>query len=41
VTSYDALSLEATESIGLPIATRDKALQQAAIDSGVSVRSED
>lgn len=40
LTSYDALYLEAALATGLPIATRDKALQQAAIDSGVGVWSE-
>lgn len=40
LTSYDALYLEAALATGLPIATRDKALQQAAIDSGVGVWSD-
>jgi len=37
LTSYDALYLEAALATGLPLATRDKALRQAAIDSGVGV----
>lgn len=40
LTSYDALYLEAALSTGLPIASRDKALQQAAMDSGVGVWSD-
>jgi predicted nucleic acid-binding protein len=39
LTSYDALYLEAALATGLPLATRDKALQQAAIESGVGVWS--
>lgn len=37
LTSYDALYLEAALATGLPLATRDKALRQAARDSGVGV----
>lgn len=37
LTSYDALYLEAALATGLPIATRDKALSRAAVDSGVGV----
>lgn len=37
LTSYDALYLEAALATGLPLATRDKALRQAAMDSGVGV----
>lgn len=37
LTSYDALYLEAALATGLPLATRDKALQQAAVESGVGV----
>lgn len=40
LTSYDALYLEAALATGLPIASRDKVLQQAAIDSGVGVWSD-
>lgn len=39
LTSYDALYLEAALATGLPVASRDKALQQAAADSGVGVWS--
>jgi predicted nucleic acid-binding protein len=39
LTSYDALYLEAALATGLPLATRDKALQQAAIESSVGVWS--
>lgn len=39
LTSYDALYLEAALAMGLPLATRDKALQQAAQESGVGVWS--
>ncbi len=39
LTSYDALYLEAALATGLPLATRNKALQQAAIESGVGVWS--
>lgn len=39
LSSYDALYLEAALATGLPLATRDKALQQAAIESGVGVWS--
>lgn len=39
LTSYDALYLEAALATGLPLATRDKALQQAATESGVGVWS--
>lgn len=37
LTSYDALYLETALATGLPLASRDKALQQAAIESGVGV----
>jgi len=37
LTSYDALYLEAALATGLPLATRDAALRQAAKDSGVGV----
>lgn len=37
LTSYDALYLEAALADGLPLATRDKALQQAAHACGVGV----
>ena len=37
LTSYDALYLEAALTDGLPLATRDKALQQAANACGVGV----
>jgi predicted nucleic acid-binding protein len=37
LTSYDALYLDAALATGLPLATRDKALRQAALDSGVGV----
>lgn len=37
LTSYDALYLDAALTTGLPIATRDKGLQQAALISGVGV----
>ena len=37
LTSDDALYLEAALATGLPLATRDKTLQQAAIESGVGV----
>lgn len=37
LTSYDALYLEAALATGLPLATRDKTLRQAAVDSGVGV----
>lgn len=37
LSSYDALYLEAALATGLPLATRDKALRQAAIASGVGV----
>jgi predicted nucleic acid-binding protein len=37
LTSYDALYLEAALSTGLPLVTRDKALRQAAVESGVGV----
>ena len=36
-TSYDALYLEVALATGLPLATRDKALRQAATESGVGV----
>ena len=39
LTSYDALYLETALATGLPLATRDKALQQAAKVSGVGVWS--
>lgn len=39
LTSYDALYLEAALATGLPLATRDKALQQAALECGVGVWS--
>lgn len=39
LTSYDALYLEVALATGLPLATRDKALQQAATKSGVGVWS--
>jgi predicted nucleic acid-binding protein len=39
LTSYDTLYLEAALATGLPLATRDKALQQAAVESGVGVWS--
>jgi len=35
LTSYDALYLDAALAAGLPLATRDKALVQAAADTGV------
>ncbi len=37
LTSYDALYLDTALATGLPLATHDKALRQAAIDSGVGV----
>ena len=37
LSSYDALYLDTALATGLPLATRDKALQQAAIESGVGV----
>lgn len=37
LSSYDALCLETALATGLPLATRDKALRQAAIESGVGV----
>lgn len=37
LTSYDALYLDIALATGLPLATRDKALRQAAIDSGVGI----
>lgn len=37
LTSYDALYLEAALTTGLPLATRDKALQRAAVECGVGV----
>jgi len=37
LTSYDTLYLDAALATGLPLATRDKALRKAAIDSGVGV----
>lgn len=37
LTSYDALYLDAALVTGLPMATRDAALRQAATDSGVGV----
>ena len=37
LTSYDALYLDMALSTGLPLATRDKALRQAATESGVGV----
>lgn len=37
LTSYDALYLDAALATGLPLATRDKALRQAAVDSSVGV----
>lgn len=37
LTSYDALYLDAALATGLPLATRDAALRQAAIESGVGV----
>ncbi len=37
LTSYDALYLETALSTGLPLATRDHALRQAALDSGIGV----
>lgn len=37
LTSYDALYLDAALATGLPLATRDKALRQAATRSGVGV----
>lgn len=37
LTSYDALYLETALATGLPLATRDKALQQAARECGVGV----
>jgi len=37
LTSYDALYLDAALATGLPLATRDKALRQAAIESGVGM----
>lgn len=39
LTSYDALYLEAALSTGLPLATRDRALQRAALECGVGVWS--
>jgi predicted nucleic acid-binding protein len=39
LSSYDTLYLDAALATGLPLATRDKALQQAAVDSGVGVWS--
>lgn len=35
LTSYDALYLDAALATGLPVASRDKALLQAALDTGV------
>ncbi len=37
LTAYDALYLDAALATGLPLATRDKALQRAAVDCGVGV----
>ena len=37
LTSYDALYLDVALARGLPIATRDKALARAAVDSGIGV----
>jgi len=37
LSSYDALYLDVALATGLPLATRDKALQQAAVESGVGV----
>lgn len=37
LTSYDALYLESALATGLPLATRDKALRAAAVESGVGV----
>lgn len=37
LTSYAALYLEAALATGLPLATRDKVLRQAAVDSGVGI----
>ena len=37
LTSYDALYLECALATGLPLATRDKALKRAAMESGVGV----
>ena len=37
LTSYDALYLDMALATGLPLATRDKALRQAATESGVGV----
>jgi predicted nucleic acid-binding protein len=37
LTSYDTLYLEMALATGLPLATRDKALRQAATESGVGV----
>ncbi len=39
LSSYDALYLDAALVTGLPLVTRDKALQQAAMESGVGVWS--
>lgn len=39
LTSYDALYLDAALATGLPLATRDKGLRQAAVDSGIGVWS--
>ena len=37
LTSYGALYLDAALATGLPLATRDKVLRQAAIESGVGI----
>ena len=37
LSSYDALYLDAALATGLPLATRDKSLQKAALESGVGV----
>jgi predicted nucleic acid-binding protein len=37
LTSYDALYLDVALARGLPMATRDKALARAAVDSGIGV----
>lgn len=37
LTSYDALYLEAALATGLPLATRDKVLRKAAMDSSVGI----
>ena len=41
LTSYDALYLDAALATGLPVASRDKALIQAAMDTGVGVWAAD